>query len=465
MMKNWKMWPNVMNHRLWLMVVSITLIAGLIFVPRALAQEGGMPQLTVLAEKLAIRSGPDATYPPFDTLEQGTVRGIIGYSAKTGWWQVVSKYGSPGWVSGDPADVSVNQAAIQQFMALPEPQPVQNVTSPLTAPASGILVFQTISGGPIYAINEDGTNLRYLTTGIDPTLSPDGQQVAFTRWETSQDGALGNVWLINVDGSGERVIHENLYNPRTPVWSADGSELFISMQHGGHTAPIQKCWGDPPPRDAQDVEIERDPEDLSDVQFCFTLPPDPYWGLRRIEVATGAYQDLPGDTYSLSPAVNPLNSQHLVYDGDRALVNLNLETEETWPLIEDPNAHSPVYSPDGSRIALTYRQDEHWEIQVMNADGSARTRLTATSYQSLVEQILTGQSPQSHNNASPAWSPDGSRLAFVTDRTGQHPEGVAWEIWVMNADGSNQQPLFPAGTLDGIPLQYNGMDERMLSWR
>jgi Tol biopolymer transport system component len=168
---------------------------------------------------------------------------------------------------------------------------------------------------------------------------------------------------------------------------------------------------------------------------------------------------LPGDTYSLSPAVDPLNSQHLVYDGNRALVNLNLETEETWPLIDDPNAHSPVYSPDGSRIALTYRQDEHWEIQVMNADGSARTRLTKTSYQSFVEQILSGEAARSYNNASPVWSPDGTEIAFVTDRTGR------WEIWVMNADGSNQRPMFPAGTLEGISLQYNGMDEQMLSWQ
>ena len=460
-MKNWKIWLNLMKHRLWLTALSLVLMAGLIFVPSVLAQEEGTPQLTVLAEKLSIRSGPDATYPPFDTLEQGTMRGIIGYNGKTGWWQVVSKYGSPGWVSGDPADVSVNQAAVQQFVAppVPEPQPVQiDATSP-NGPGRGTLVFQTASGGSIYAISEDGTSLRYLTAGLDPVLSPDGQQVAFTRWETSQDGALGSVWLINVDGSGERVIHENLYNPRTPVWSADGSQLFISMQHGGNAGPIQKCWGDRPPREAQDVEVKRDPEDPRDLEFCFTMPPDPYWGLRRIDVATGAHEDLPGDTYSLSPAVNPLNSYHLVYDGNRALVNVNLETEETWPLIEDPNAHSPVYSPDGSRIALTYRQDEHWEIQVMNADGSARIRLTATSYQSLVEQILTGQTPRSYNNAAPAWSPDGSRLAYVTDRTGH------WEIWVMNADGSNQQPMFPAGTLDGISLQYNGMDERMLSWR
>jgi hypothetical protein len=67
--------------------------------------------------------------------------------------------------------------------------------------------------------------------------------------------------------------------------------------------------------------------------------------------------------------------------------------------------------------------------------------------------------PRSWNNVAPAWSPDGSQIAFLTDRTGH------WEMWVMSADGSNQRPLFPDGTLDGLTLQYNNVDERMLSWR
>jgi Tol biopolymer transport system component len=67
--------------------------------------------------------------------------------------------------------------------------------------------------------------------------------------------------------------------------------------------------------------------------------------------------------------------------------------------------------------------------------------------------------PQSWNNAAPTWSPDSSQIAFLTDRTGR------WEIWVMNADGSNQHPLVTAEMLDGVTLQYNGMDERVLSWR
>jgi Tol biopolymer transport system component len=68
----------------------------------------------------------------------------------------------------------------------------------------------------------------------------------------------------------------------------------------------------------------------------------------------------------------------------------------------------------------------------------------------------------SFNNAAPTWSPDGSQIAFLTDRTGQ------WEIWVMDADGSNQHPLFDAAVetqlATELGLQYNGVDERMLNW-
>ncbi len=330
---------------------------------------------------------------------------------------------------------------------------------------TGVIVFQTTSGGPIYAINPNGSNLRYLTTGLDPVLSPDGQQVVFNRWETNRDGALGNVWLINIDGTDEHVIHEYLYNPRTPAWSADGGQLVISYQNGGRPDYERKCSGQMPPRDALDVEISR--EGRNDVTYCFTLLPDPYWSLRQIDLSTGASHDLPGDIYSRSPAWNPVNPQQIVYNGEVGLVSLDLNENQTSALTTDVNDHSPIFSPDGSRIAITYRQDDHWEIQLLNAEcvsppegcGSGRTRLTETSYLAWARQELSGQPPHSYNNAAPVWSPDGSQIAFLTDRTGQ------WEIWVMNPDGSQQRPLFPPEALAGIPLQYNGMDEQMLSWR
>lgn len=324
---------------------------------------------------------------------------------------------------------------------------------------AGTLVFQTASGGPIYAIDADGANLRYLTTGLDPALSPDGQQVAFTRWDDTQHGALGSLWVINVDGSGERAILGEIHQPKAPVWSPDGTQIALGVQHGGRVQPERKCGSQPPPREAYDVDVKR--RGSGDVEFCYTLPPHPFWGLRLVDVASGEFEDLPNDLFSYSPAWDPANPWRLVFDGERGLMNLDLTpgVGTIWPLTADGGDHSPAFSPDGSKIAVSYKQHDHWDIHVLNADGSGRARLTKTPISVTVRQQLKGETPRAWNNVAPDWSPDGSRIAFLTDRTGQ------WEIWVMNADGSDQRPLFPPERLAGISFQFYGMDEQVLSWQ
>jgi len=75
----------------------------------------------------------------------------------------------------------------------------------------------------------------------------------------------------------------------------------------------------------------------------------------------------------------------------------------------------PDWSPNGSKIAFGSDRDGNHEIYVMNANGSVPTRLT------------TSPGTDSH----PTWSPDGSKIAFRTFRDGNS------EIYVMNAiDGS-----------------------------
>ena len=303
-----------------------------------------------------------------------------------------------------------------------------------------MIVFQTSSGGTIYAVNPDGSNLRQLTTGMDPAISPDGTQVAFTRWESSSNGAWGSVWVINVDGSGARAVLENVHQPKSPTWSSDAKQLVISMQQGGIVDNARQC-GSRPPWGAIDIVGD------GHGGYCWTLVADPNWGLRLIDVATGTFKDLPRDTHSFAPTWDPADSARVVYHGDHGLVNVDLNQMTTNPLISDVAARAPIFSPDGSRLAITYDQHDHWEVHVLNANGSGEVRLTETPQTALVEQQLAGKDPRSWNNAAPAWSPDGKRIAFLTDRTG------SWDIWVMNADGSNQQPMFPAGTLNGITLQ------------
>lgn len=65
---------------------------------------------------------------------------------------------------------------------------------------------------------------------------------------------------------------------------------------------------------------------------------------------------------------------------------------------------NPMWSPDGSRIAFDrWTSADGLDLWVMNADGSAKYRVTK----------------RSSDESDPAWSPTGRRLAFVSDRRGR----------------------------------------------
>jgi hypothetical protein len=92
-------------------------------------------------------------------------------------------------------------------------------------------------------------------------------------------------------------------------------------------------------------------------------------------------------------------------------------------------ASQPAWSLDGTKLAFVSGRDGNREIYVMNADGTGLTRLTNDPAADL----------------RPTWSPDGTMLAFSSDRDGNG------EIYVMNADGSGQTNLTSHSALDNEP--------------
>ncbi len=98
-------------------------------------------------------------------------------------------------------------------------------------------------------------------------------------------------------------------------------------------------------------------------------------------------------------------------------------------LTEHPsNDHCPAWSPDGTRIAFHSDREGESDLYIMYADGTGVTRLT--------------HGPG--RNLAPDWSPDGTRLAFTANEHG-------WQIYVINTGGTERMQVTDLLGYNGTP--------------
>jgi TolB protein len=119
-----------------------------------------------------------------------------------------------------------------------------------------------------------------------------------------------------------------------------------------------------------------------------------------------------------------------------------------------PYNGDPSFSPDGSKILFVSNRDDNLEIYVMNRDGSNQKRLTYTD----------------EDESCPSFSPDGRAVVFSSTRSKPVRYDLGSDcVWVMNANGTSPRPLTlalaeadtPSWSPDGREIVFYGQPNYM----
>ncbi len=276
------------------------------------------------------------------------------------------------------------------------------------APKGGRIVFSTQRPGdlmPMIAVMDvDGSDVRILAPGANPSWSPDGAQIAFTQ--RSDDGSSTGIFVMSADGTDVRRLTRNPSGEdEGPSWSPDGGSIAFTRSTFVTTTP--------------------DPVASKSSRDIYTVAPD----------GTGLAKLIGGPTDDFAPEWSPDGTRIAFVriadpesagglDGTPQIWTLRLDGSESAQLTTLKHGiYNFDWSPDGSSFAVGVAG----AIYVVYADGGVYSRL-----------ILERDVPYPFD---PAWSPDGTRIVFTAGSGGDH------DIYVASADGTKVIRLTgPAGT-------------------
>ena len=235
--------------------------------------------------------------------------------------------------------------------------------------------------------------IRTLTTGdaVQPTWSPEGKRIAYWGLRNRNQRDL---WTVRADGTDALAVTNDHAIDWSPAWSPDGRWLYFSSDRGGS----MNLWR---------VRIDEETGRTDGAPEPVTVP-----GLWV------AHARLSPDGRGLifSSYMRSGNIQRVGFDPSREAFVGDIETITSGSQFFT----TPRPSPDGKLLVFPGVSSSGQNLFISTSDGKD------------VRQVTFGRS----RDARPKWSPDGERLAFHSSR-----DGGLYRIWVVNADGSEPQPL------------------------
>jgi Tol biopolymer transport system component len=321
---------------------------------------------------------------------------------------------------------------------------VQIVADPAFRPLPGTLNAVKVATGERRVIYAAGD-------AVQPRWSPNGQRLAY--WGFASQGGQRDIWTIPAAGGSPIAVTNDAATDWNPVWAPDGRSLYFASDRSGKMEIWRTVIDEKTGRvQGQPEQITRDAIGTrGHIAFAFGE-----LGLRlffidqtvsqRIErvgfdPAAGKVVGQPMRILdvSLAPAqleVSP-DGQALAFYSTARQENLYVAQRDGTnprPLTNDAaRDRGPAWSPDGSKIAFYSDRSGNYEIWTIKPDGTALTQLT--------------NSPQA-NRSGILWSPDSFRLLYV------QRSGPTWETFVIDAGKPPAQQILEELPAIGAADEY-----------
>lgn len=276
---------------------------------------------------------------------------------------------------------------------------------------NGRIVFNSNQDGnaEIYSINPNGSGETNLTNNpasdTQPAVSPNGNRIAFS---SDRDGDRD---IYVMDAANGRVLDQITNGPADevqPAFAPDGDGIVFVSDAG---------FGD------FDIYLRAGPGDFRLLTHEIFDPMDP---------------NPPDDDH---PASTP-TANRIAFESNRA-GNDNVHIQPLYPsdgfrITNDPaDDQAPNWSPDGERIVFTSDRP--------NDMGLTNDSLFVMSAFGQNEQRLTNRGEPITQDLDPAFSPDGTRIVFSSNRDG------GTEIYTMNPNNFEATPVTSTPGLDSNP--------------